>query len=63
MRLVLLVKGVGGVMLGEKQQILPQVTDTLSHHVVSESERFLLNTNRAIFQIYHDEIKFPKSCY
>ena len=40
MRLVLLVKGVGGVMLGEKQQILPQVTDTLSHHVVSESERF-----------------------
>jgi hypothetical protein len=63
MRLVLLVKGVGGVMLGEKQQILPQVTDTLSHHVVSESERFLLNTNRAIFQIYHDENKFPKSCY
>jgi hypothetical protein len=51
-------------MLGEKQQILPQVTDTLSHAiVVSESERFLLNTNRAIFQIYHDENKFPKSCY
>jgi hypothetical protein len=39
MRFVLLVKG-EGVILGEKQQILPQVTDTLSHHVVSESERF-----------------------
>jgi hypothetical protein len=63
MRFVLLVKGGRGVMLGEKQQILPQVTDTLSHHVVSESQRFLLNSNRAIFQIYHDENKFPKSCY
>jgi hypothetical protein len=49
MQLVLWVKGGGGVILGEKQQILPQVTDTLSHHAVSERERFFLNTNRAIF--------------